>query len=67
MGTVDQDDHYGPLLRQRLAAWAGFGEYVCSFLVWQVVLIFNARSISSSNASADIPVNIYLNLRPPTG
>jgi hypothetical protein len=31
METVGDDDYYGPLLRQRLAAWAGFGEYVFSF------------------------------------
>jgi hypothetical protein len=24
--TVDKNEYYGPLLRQRLAAWAGFGE-----------------------------------------
>jgi hypothetical protein len=26
--TVDQHEYYGPLLHQRLAAWAGFGESV---------------------------------------
>jgi len=30
--TVEWNDHYGPLLRQHLAAWAGFGEYVHSSL-----------------------------------
>jgi hypothetical protein len=32
--TVDKNEYYGPLLRQRLAAWAGFGEYVRYFPAW---------------------------------
>ena len=33
MEAVDQDEHHGPLLRQRLAAWAGFGQWV-SFILF---------------------------------
>ena len=35
MEIVDRNIHYGPLLRQRLAAWAGFGEYVYPYLTCQ--------------------------------
>ena len=31
--TVDNDEYYGPIFRQRLAAWAGYGMYVCSLFV----------------------------------
>lgn len=32
LDTVDKHDYYGPLLRQRLAAWAGFDEFVFPLL-----------------------------------
>jgi len=68
METVDEDSYYGPLLRQRLTAWAGFGEYVHSHLALGILLTLYARSISGSNGmSTSAPANIRLNLRPPTG